>query len=58
MPRQGRLDVPGLVHHVMAWGIEGRDIFYSNRERDDFLQRLSDLCMEKGGPSLYAWALM
>ena len=35
MPRQGRLDVPGLVHHVMARGIEGRDIFYSNRQQQE-----------------------
>jgi putative transposase len=31
MPRQARLDVPGLRHHVMARGIEGRDIFRLNR---------------------------
>lgn len=29
----------GLVHHVMARGIEGRDIFRSNKERDNFLHR-------------------
>jgi hypothetical protein len=35
MPRQPRLDIPGLLHHVMARGIEGRDIFRLNRERDE-----------------------
>ncbi|GFO61971.1 transposase [Geomonas silvestris] len=58
MPRQPRLDVPGLLHHVMARGIEGREIFRLNKERDEFLERLADMVNEKGGPDLYAWALM
>lgn len=58
MPRQARLDIPGLVHHVMARGIEGRDIFCNNEDREGFLQRLADIISGKGGPSLYAWALM
>jgi len=37
MPHQARLDIPGLVHHVMARGIEGRDIFLSNQDHG-FLQ--------------------
>lgn len=58
MPRQARLDIPGLVHHVMARGIEGRDIFCSSKDREEFLQRLADITAANGGPSLYAWALM
>ena len=27
MPRQARLDAPGLLHHVIARAIEGREIF-------------------------------
>ena len=27
MPRQARLDAPGVLHHVMVRGIEGRPIF-------------------------------
>ena len=27
IPRQARLDAPGLLQHVMARGIEGREIF-------------------------------
>jgi len=41
MPRQARLDIPGLVHHVMARGIESREIFRGNKDRDDFLHRLA-----------------
>lgn len=58
MPRQARLDVPGLIHHVMARGIEGRDIFLLIDERDAFLERLKQIVNQKGGPTLYAWALM
>jgi putative transposase len=58
MPRQPRLDIPGLLHHVMARGIEGRDIFRLNKERDEFLARLAEMSSEKGGPTVYAWALM
>lgn len=58
MPRQARLDIPGLLYHVMARGIEGRDIFVSDKERDEFLERLAELAGERGGPALYAWALM
>jgi len=58
MPRQARLDIPGLVHHVMARGIEGRDIFINNDDREGFLQRLMDIISGDGGPSLYAWAIL
>lgn len=58
MPRQPRLDIPGLLHHVMARGIEGREIFSLNKERDEFLERLAEMAGEKGGPTVYAWTLM
>lgn len=58
MPRQPRLDVPGLVHHVMARGIEGQDIFRDDQDRENFLQRLDAGVKSSGGPQLYAWALM
>jgi len=58
MPRQPRLDIPGLVHHVMARGIEGGDIFRCGEDRQDFLKRLADEINKPDGPRLYAWALM
>jgi len=58
MPRQPRLDVPGLVHHVMARGIEGWDIFRDDADREGFLKRLGDLANKPGGPRLNAWALL
>lgn len=58
MPRQPRLDFPGLVYHVMGRGIEGRAIFHDDRDREGFLKRLADEVSRAGGPCLYAWALL
>ena len=43
MPRQARLDAPGILHHVMGRGIEKRNIFWDNRDRTDFIERLAEL---------------
>ena len=48
MPRQSRLDAPGVVHHVMIRGIERCNIFRNNEDREDFLERLSVLIPETG----------
>jgi putative transposase len=58
MPRQARLDIPGLVYHVMARGIEGREIFCSDKDRDSFLHRLAEIVSDIGGPTVYAWTLI
>jgi putative transposase len=57
MPRTARLDVPDVLQHVMARGIEGRDIFRDKKDRQAFLNRLSDL-VTKGNVQLLAWCLM
>lgn len=57
MPRRARLDAPGALHHVMARGIERGLIFRDDRDRQDFLQRLSELA-EKEAWVIYAWSLM
>jgi putative transposase len=57
MPRTARLDAPGVLHHVMIRGIEGRNIFRNNKDRDDFIERLGILC--PGTQSkVYAWAFL
>jgi REP element-mobilizing transposase RayT len=56
MPRGPRLDAEGALHHVMARGIEGCTIFLSDRDRDNFIERLSTVILE-GKASLYAWVL-
>ena len=57
MPRQARLDAPGTLHHVMGRGIEGTKIFRNRFDRNDFIERVAELCRE-GYFTAYAWALM
>ncbi|MBW2480333.1 MAG: transposase [Deltaproteobacteria bacterium] len=57
MPRQSRLDAPGVLHHVMGRGIEKRNIFINDADRHDFIERLGALSNE-GAMDIYAWALL
>ena len=57
MPRQARLDAPGALHHVMGRGIERTNIFRTDADREDFVDRLADLCLE-GSLVVYAWSLL
>jgi len=41
----------------MARGIEHRDVFYDDADREDFLERVARLATE-GAIAVYAWALM
>ena len=57
MPRQARLDVPGILQHVMARGIERRKIFRDDKDRKSFLNRLS-IILEETQTQCYAWSLI
>jgi REP element-mobilizing transposase RayT len=57
MPRQARLDTAGALHHVMIRGIERRNIFRTNKDRNDFIDRLSTLLPETK-TICYAWSFM
>ena len=57
MPRSARLDAPGVLHHVMGRGIERRNIFLDDRDREDFVRRLKELAKE-GSIEIYAWSLL
>ena len=57
MPRGPRLDAPGVVHHVMARGIERRRIFRDDVDRAAFVTRLDDLCVQTD-TALFAWCLL
>lgn len=57
MPRQPRLDIPHVLHHVIVRGIERRDIFADDTDRERFVARLSSL-LTKGATKCYAWSLM
>ena len=57
MPRQARLDAPGLLQHVMARGIERRKLFRDDNDRNSFLERLANI-LEETQTQCYAWALI
>jgi len=57
MPRQARLDAPGVLHHIMIRGIERRKIFVTDRDREDFLERLSKL-LPQTETVCYAWVFI
>lgn len=57
MPRSARIDMPGLLQHVMVRGIEKRDIFGDDKDRQSFLTRFSKLLQETSTDCL-AWALL
>ena len=57
MPRQSRLDAPGVLHHVMGRWIEKRNIFINDADRHDYIERVAALCND-GAMDIYAWALL
>ena len=52
-----RLDAPGVLCHVLGLGFEGRKIFHSDIDRNDFIGRLSAMAQD-GAMEIYAWVLM
>jgi REP element-mobilizing transposase RayT len=57
MPRQSRIHFPGSLHHIMARGIYGQDLFMDKEDYETFLTRLNDVFIGSDS-SCYAWALM
>jgi putative transposase len=57
MARVARLDIPGLLQHVIVRGVERKDIFLDDRDRRKFLDRLSDILGDTE-TLCYAWSLM
>ena len=57
MPRKARIDAPGALHHIMARGIEKRNIFFDNFDRNTFVDRLGVVIPETQ-TACFAWALM
>jgi REP element-mobilizing transposase RayT len=52
-----RIDIPGVLSHVLVRGIERRPIFSDDFDRSFFVERLGRLLAETGADCL-AWALM
>jgi REP element-mobilizing transposase RayT len=57
MPRHARIDIPGLLQHVIVRGIEKRSVFLDDQDREEFLSRLAMLLAETQ-TDCYAWALL
>lgn len=57
MPRLARLDAPSVIHHVIIRGIERKNIFKDNNDRDNLLERIREL-IPKTNTACYAWALL
>jgi len=43
MQRRLPLDAPGTLHHIMVRGIEERQIFETDRDREDIMDQLRDV---------------
>ena len=57
MLRQARIDAPGALHHIIARGMERREIFHDPRDREDFLGRLGEI-VTRSETRCYARALI
>ena len=57
MPRKARIDSPGALHHIIIRGIEQKNIFQDDGDRDHFIKRLGGLLVESS-TACYAWALI
>lgn len=57
MPRTARLDIAGVIQHVIVRGVERRDIFLDDDDRQSFLDRFSSLLIQTGTECL-AWSLL
>jgi putative transposase len=57
MPRLARIDSSGVLHHIIIRGIERRKIFRDDKDRDNLLERLSDL-LPATNTACYGWAFL
>jgi len=57
MPRRARLDAPGVLQHVIARGIEKRELFSCGEDYEFFVKRLGKLVNDTG-MECFAWALL
>lgn len=47
MARPLRIEYPGAVYHVIAWGNNRQTIFADDRDRTTYLQKLVHYCTAK-----------
>lgn len=57
MPRNKRIEIPGIIHHVIVRGLERRKIFIDNKDYETFIDRLRK-SLSSTSCLCYAWALI
>ena len=57
MPRNARIDIPGLLQHVIVRGVARNDIFLDDQDREEFVRRLSALLADTS-TRCFAWTLL
>jgi len=57
MPRKARIDAPGALQHIICRGIERRNIFSDDVDKNNFVARLGRVISETQTPC-YGWALI
>ena len=57
MPRDKRIDVPGVIHHVIVRGLERRKIFIDEKDHREHITRLAR-SLKETKCQCYAWVLM
>jgi putative transposase len=57
MPRASRIVIPGVPHHVVQRGNRRQPIFFSDADRNCYVEWLADGC-QRFGTTCLAWCLM
>ena len=57
MPRKARIDTDRALHHIICRGIERKEIFKDDIDRNNFVHRLGIILAETKTPC-FAWALI
>jgi len=57
MARKVRVEYPGAIYHVMNRGDRREEIFYTDKDRELFLETLAETC-ERTGWQVFAYCLM
>jgi REP element-mobilizing transposase RayT len=57
MPRQLRIEYPGVIYHVMSRGDRRDDIYFDDVDRQDFLKTLAEAC-QKTDWQVHAYCLL
>ena len=57
MPRQPRIDLPGIAQHIVQRGNDRQPCFFNPTDCQRYLQDLRELCLQHRC-RLHAWVLM